>query len=116
PRLSEYVKNIEKCTKLVNAFGVTEFNNFAFFDEFCYWYDYFYQAENGDEEDDIGYELTEKTKMPEIDFEEFFTKLNLDTASRFEEHSLRNPERTKIMEIIRECSAGRWGLPNFQRY
>ena len=121
-KLDNYPSNIEKCRKLITSVGMQELDNFAIFDVFCYWYDYINESGilgNDKEEDDIddfGYKVEEKIRIAEVDFVSFLEDVNLDNASKFEPHSLRNPERVKVNEIIQNCSKGIWVLPNFQRY
>jgi hypothetical protein len=115
PKLDEYIKNIDKCNKLINTLGASEFTDLGLFDTFCYWYDNFYLLEE-EEEDNVSNELAEKIKLADVNFVEFFNKVNLEEFMNFESHALKNPERATINEIIKESSMGRWVLPKFQRY
>lgn len=55
------------------ALGAPELHDLRLFDSFCYWYDNFFQSEKEEEDDDdIGYELTVKMKLSEVNFNAHF--------------------------------------------
>lgn len=116
-KLENYLDSVQKCKKLINALGVSELNNLTIFDEFCYWYDYIYKESTVQEqEEETESETRERIRVKDIDYRTFLQSVKLDNASKFEPHSLRNPERIKIEQIITNVSTGKWALPNFQRY
>jgi len=119
PKLEKYIENIEKCNKLISFINMPELKDYTIFDLFCYWYDHLYEMKGTDiddeDETDI-YQTEEKTKIPVINIPKFLDEIILDNSYKLETHSLRNPERVKIRQIIENCQKGIWVLPNFQRY
>lgn len=115
-KLEHYLDNVSKVKKLIAALNMPEVKDLAVFDVFCYWYDYFYKASNSADDEDVESEEEEKAKVAEVNPSTFVESLKLENMSKFEPHSLRNPERIKINQIISNSSKGKWVLPNFQRY
>ncbi|MGH2612778.1 MAG: GmrSD restriction endonuclease domain-containing protein [Rhabdochlamydiaceae bacterium] len=115
-KLEHYLDNVEKVKKFIAKLNIHELQNLAVFDVFCYWYDYFYKATNSSDEEETESEYDEKIKIVEIDPQIFVQSVQIDDVAKFEPHSLRNPERIKINQIISNSSKGKWALPNFQRY
>jgi hypothetical protein len=118
-KLVKYPSNIEKCKKLITSLGVQELNDFTLFDAFCYWYDRISELriqdsarEEDEDDDEASYKADEKIRITELDYLSFLEGLNLDNISKFEPHSLRNPERVKVNQIVENCSKGVWVLPN----
>jgi uncharacterized protein with ParB-like and HNH nuclease domain len=74
------------------------------------------EEEEEEEDDEASYKADERIRITEIDYSSFLKSINLDNISKFEPHSLRNPERVKVNQIVQNCSKGIWVLPNFQRY
>lgn len=122
-KLVSYTSNIEKCKKLIALLDIQELDDFTLFETFCYWYDRISELriqdnpreEEGDD-DEASYKADERIRITEIDYSSFLKHLNLDNISKFQPHSLRNPERVKVNQIVQNCSKGTWVLPNFQRY
>lgn len=126
--LSDYVEAVNKCKRLIEAIDVAELQNLTIFDLFCYWYDRLYRksladeeamrgAEQQGDEDEDTIEAEPARTDEKVVLSEFLSAFKLDNnVSKFEPHSLRNPERIKIDQIIHYCDSGRWVLPNFQRY
>jgi uncharacterized protein with ParB-like and HNH nuclease domain len=116
-KLDNYLTNVDKCHKLISFLGIPEITDFTVFDLFCYWYDYLYERKEQDESDDDEgqYATVERIRVPEINIPAL---LNTIEVNNFEQqyHSLRNPERIKINQIIINSQKGVWVLPNFQRY
>ncbi|QLH08562.1 GmrSD restriction endonuclease domain-containing protein [Candidatus Nitrosotenuis sp. DW1] len=115
-KLEHYLDNVEKVKKFITALEVPELNDLAVFDVFCYWYDYFYKASNPSDDEEAESEDEERIRVTEIDPRTFIENVPLENLAKFEPHSLRNPERIKINQIISNSSKGKWVLPNFQRY
>lgn len=116
-KLEYYPDNVKKCKKLVSELNVLELNNLTAFDEFCYWYDRIYkESVEKDEEEEIDSEGEERIRIDEVNFPHFIESVSLDNVAKYEPHSLRNPERIKVNQIITNVSQGRWVLPKFQRY
>ncbi len=118
-KLENYPHNIQKCKKLIATLNTLELNDLAVFDMLCYWYDYIYRrtaAMEEEEEEEIEVQTRQRIGIGEVNLPIFLGSVNLDNIAKFESHSLRNPERIKINQIISNVSTGRWVLPNFQRY
>ncbi len=115
-KLEHYLDNVGKCKKLIAALGVEELQNLTIFDEFCYWYDSIYKGDNVEEEEETESDVEEKIRVEEVNLPKFLESAQLDNLAKFEPHSLRNPERIKVDQIISNASNGKWVLPNFQRY
>ena len=116
-KIEDYSDGIAKCKKLINFIGIDEFKNLAVFDLFCYWWDSLREKEIVVEErdDEEEYE-SKKTEFDDVDYSQFVKQLDLENNAKFLPHSLPNPERITIQEIIQNCERGKWQLPNFQRY
>lgn len=120
-KLKEYPENIAKINKLVDLLGLEVLKNQDYFDLFCYWYDSKIlevkrETESIEEEGEIVSETEEEVKIKDINIADFIESINLENASKFSPHSLRNPERIKIFQIIDKVSKTEWVLPHFQRY
>ena len=113
-KMEDYLDTIEKCKKLIKQLNVEELKDLANFDVFCYWYDYIIEKELEEVEEDET-EVIRKN-IHDVNISEFLQVVKLDEKKKYEPHSLPNPERIKIRDIIQHCEKGRWQLPNFQRY
>lgn len=113
-KLVDYSDSIKKCQKLINELQVDELKNLTVFDVFCYWYDHIRKTEELEEiiedSDVVGKEIDD------VNFEEYLSTVKLEGKKSFEPHSLPDPQRIKIRDIIQNCEKGRWEIPNFQRY
>lgn len=121
PRLSSYLNGVGQCKKLIEVINEAELKDLANLDLFCYWYDYLFQSSKDEDseadDDEIGYVINEKIKTTELDFPKFLESIEgLDILSTLQSPSLKNPDMVKINEVIRNCSIGKWVVPNFQRY
>src|SRR5206468_7759507 len=114
-KLDNYLPNVEKCKKLISFLAIPEITDFTVFDLFCYWYDYLYEKKDQEDEDDESQYVTgERIRVPEINIPQLINSLKLEKGLELQYHSLRNPERIKINQIILNCEKGVWVLPNFQ--
>ena len=120
PKLDKYVDNIKKCNKLISFINIAELKDFTVFDLFCYWYNHLYERKRDsieeEEEEESLYLTEEKVKIPLVDIKELLNQIIVEDLYNLETHSLRNPERVKLNQIIQNCEKGNWVLPNFQRY
>jgi hypothetical protein len=115
-KLDKYLTNVDKCHKLISFLDIPEITDFTVFDLFCYWYDYLYEKKEQYEGDDEGQYVTgQRIRVPEINMPSLPNTLELQNFEQ-QYHSLRNPERIKINQIILNSEKGSLVLPNFQRY
>ncbi len=94
-RLEFYLENVQKCKRLIDTLAEPEFQDFAVFDLFCYWYDQYYRKEE-EPRPDIEEEMGDRTTVKPIDFVPFVNSLNLENVGKFDPRSLKNPDT--IME------------------
>jgi len=55
-------------------------------------------------------------KIEEINFPELYEKVEENKIKDEKLEKIKNPEKITINEIIKNCSKGKWVLPQFQRY
>lgn len=68
-----------------------------------------------DQEEEIP-ESEEEAPVKEVNLPIFLESINLENISKFSPHSLRNPERINIRDIISKVAKTDWVIPHFQRY
>ena len=121
-KLDEYLSNIEQINSLVEKIGFDLLNNHNYQDLFFYWYDSEVLSEerkikkDESEEDENVVETEEEVKIEQVNIPSFVEKVNVDTGFDFTPHSLGDPQRIKINQIISQVSKTKWVLPHFQRY
>lgn len=121
-KLVDYLSNVDKINDLVKELNYPTIGNNAYQDLFFYWYDSELLSEDRreekeeDEESENEFETEEEFQNEAIDFQEFIKEVNLPSSVDFVAHSLSDPQRIKINQIVSFCSDGRWVLPRFQRY
>ena len=118
-RLDYYLDNTEKLKELVAELGFEKLNDQKYLDLFCYWYDSKIQDKKKEEitdEEEETPEREEEITAEEVDLPVFLESIDLENASKFSPHSLRNPERIKIRDIITKVAKTEWVIPHFQRY
>lgn len=119
-QLREYPQNIAKINKLVDLVGLDLLRNQDYLNLFCYWYDskilYAKRKVASEEEGEIDIGPEEEARIKEINIPDFMDSVDLENLSKFSPHSLRNPERIKVYQIIENASKAKWVLPHFQRY
>lgn len=120
-KLKEYPNNIPKIEKLIDLIGTDLLKSQDYFDLFCYWYDTTIldlkkKAQDLEEEEEADSGESEEGKIKDVDFSNFIMSIDLENISKFSAHSLRNPERIKINQIIGKISKAHWVIPHFQRY
>lgn len=119
-KLADYPESIEKIDKL--ELGSELLGNRDYQDLFFYWYDSEILSEERraareeTEEGETARETEEEVKREEIDMNDFIEQVNLEKGFDSSPHSLGDPQRIKIREIISRSSEARWVLPHFQRY
>lgn len=127
-KLMYYPENIQKLKKFVQDYGIDIVDNYNKLDMFCYWYDEYVlkkrkkekkKADMGDAARKAWETRKGKRATDDINIEEVNVSFILNSidpsASQYEPHSLRPPDRVKIRDIILNAEK-RWKLPNFQRY
>ncbi|MFQ5963784.1 MAG: DUF262 domain-containing protein [Candidatus Scalinduaceae bacterium] len=121
-KLIDYTDNIKKIDKLIAHLGLEILKNHNYQDLFFYWYDSEILSEERraskkeSEEGETETETEEEVKKEEIDIIQFIEDVNLEKGFDFTPHSLGDPQRIKINQIISSSSKARWVLPHFQRY
>ena len=120
-KLDEYLNNIEQINSLVEKIGFDLLKNHNYQDLFFYWYDSEILSEERKikkeelEEENI-IETEEEVKIEQVNIPSFVEKINIDSGFEFTPHSLGDPQRIKINQIISQASKTKWVLPHFQRY
>lgn len=121
-KLVDYTKNIKDIEDLVKSLKEDLLKNYNFQDLFFYWYDSEILSEerrtkkdDSEGEENI-VETEEEVKKEEINFDQFLENINLEKGFDFIPHSLGDPQRVKINQIIQKVLGTRWVLPRFQRY
>jgi hypothetical protein len=121
-KLIEYPENIAKINRLVDQLGFDLLKDLKYQDLFFYWYDSEILSEERritkeeTEEGETATETEQEVKVAEIDIKTFIEQVNIDKGFDFKPHSLGDPQRIKINNIISLSSKARWVLPHFQRY
>lgn len=121
-KLEDYPENIEKINVLVGQLGLELLKNHNYQDLFFYWYDSEILSEERriiteeTEEGETETETEEEVKIEKVDIKEFIEEVNTEKGFDFTPHSLGDPQRIKINQIIALSSKARWVLPHFQRY
>lgn len=121
-KLDEYINNIEQINYLLEKTGFDLLKNLNYQDLFFYWYDSEILSEERKikkEESEDGenvIETEEEVKSERVSFPSFIENINLDKGFEFTPHSLGDPQRIKINQIISSVSKTKWVLPHFQRY
>ena len=116
------MSNIEQINSLVEKIGFDLLNNHNYQDLFFYWYDSEVLSEerkikkDESEEDENVVETEEEVKIEQVNIPSFVEKVNVDVDFDFTPHSLGDPQRIKINQIISQASKTKWVLPHFQRY
>ncbi len=120
-KLDEYLNNIEQIKHLVEKIGFNLLKDHNYQDLFFYWYDSEILSEERkikkeeSEDDESIIETEEEIKFEQISVPSFIEKINLE-GFEFIPHSLGDPQRIKINQIISNASKTKWVLPHFQRY
>jgi len=116
-KLKYYIDNIARVKLLIKETGYDKIKNQDYFDLFCYWYDINYYLKKK-KQGKIGrknrVKLVETVVVSNVDVPSFLSSVDL-TGAQYEPHSLKNPERIKIRDIIAKIEKS-LVLPNFQRY
>jgi hypothetical protein len=121
-KLDDYPSNIKKIGKLIKDLNFDLLQNHYYQDLFFYWYDSEILSEERrtkkeeSEEDENLIETEEEVKSEDINLTEFIDKVNLEKNFDFQPHSLGDPQRIKINQIISNVAKAKWVLPHFQRY
>jgi hypothetical protein len=121
-KLINYTDNIEKINTLIAQLGLKILENHNYQDLFFYWYDSEILSEERraakkeSEEGETETETEEEVKKEEINIKKFIENVNLEKGFDSTPHSLGDPQRMKIHQIISLSSDARWVLPHFQRY
>jgi hypothetical protein len=121
-KLRDYPDDIKKIDRLVGQLGLELLKDRDHQDLFFYWYDSEILSEERraakaeTEEGETATETEEEVKREQIDVKEFIEQVNLEEGFDFTPHSLGDPQRIKINQIISFSSKARWVLPHFQRY
>lgn len=121
-KLVDYIENIKKIDRLVEQLDLDLLKDRNYQDLFCYWYDSEILSEERritkkeTEEAETATETEEEVKKEEIDIKQFIEQVNVEKGFDFTPHSLGDPQRIKINNIISFSSKARWVLPHFQRY
>ncbi|MBI4154733.1 DUF262 domain-containing protein [Candidatus Woesearchaeota archaeon] len=121
-KLDEYPDNIKKLKLLTEDLGEATLKSQDYFDLFCWWYDSEILSEERRavkeeaEEGENIIEQEEEIKSEEVNIKEFVEKVDLEKSFDFVPHSLGDPQRIKINQIILNASKSKWVLPHFQRY
>jgi hypothetical protein len=121
-KLSDYPDNIKKIDKLVSQLGLEILKDHNYQDLFFYWYDSEILSEERravkeeTEEAETETETEDEVKREQVDIKKFLEEINIEKGFDFTPHSLGDPQRIKINQIINLSSKARWVLPHFQRY
>ena len=121
-KLVDYTENIKKVDRLVEQLRFKLLKDRNYQDLFFYWYDSEILSEERrtkKEEIEAGETATEteeEVKRVEIDIKQFLEQVDIEKGFDFTPHSLGDPQRIKINNIISLSSKARWVLPHFQRY
>jgi len=113
-KLSDYPETIEKLKRFVEELDYEILKNNDNLDIFCYWYDEFMLKDEPKEKSKKSKKNSEDVKIENVNIPEIIQSIDF-SLSDYVPHSLRNPERIKIRDIIVNVER-RWVLPNFQRY
>lgn len=121
-KLDAYLNNIEQINNLIGKIGLDLLKNHSYQDLFFYWYDSEIlseerkiKKEESEEEENV-IETEEEVKIEQISIPSFIEKINVESGFEFIPHSLGDPQRIKINQIISHASKTKWVLPHFQRY
>ena len=121
-KLSDYPDNIKKIDRLVEQLGLEILKDHNYQDLFLYWYDSEILSEERRavkkeaEEGETETETEEEVKKEVVDIKRFLEQINIEKGFDITPHSLGDPQRIKINQIINLSSKARWVLPHFQRY
>ncbi|MDK2907617.1 MAG: hypothetical protein PWQ87_75 [Candidatus Woesearchaeota archaeon] len=119
-KLEDYPENIKKIDKLVEQLGLEILKDNNYQDLFFYWYDSEILREERrtvkEETEEGETETEEEVKREEVNISDFINEIDIKKGIDFYPHSLGDPQRIKINEIINLSSKKRWVLPHFQRY
>lgn len=121
-KLNEYLDNVKKIDELIDALGYELIKKRDYQDLFFYWYDSELLSEERRikkqdvEEAETAPEVEDEIKIEEINVKEFIEAINIDNGFDFKPHSLADPQRIKINQIVSKCDNVKWVLPHFQRY
>jgi hypothetical protein len=121
-KLDDYIDNMEKINALIDKIGFDLLTNHNYQDLFFYWYDSEILSEerkikkDESEEEEDAVETEEEVKVEQVHIPSFVEKLDIDSGFDFKPHSLGDPQRIKINQIISQISKTKWVLPHFQRY
>lgn len=120
-KIANYMESRSKVNKLIARLGINSTDDRIIHNLFAWWYDSVRikegegegEYEEDNEEDEK--EGVSKT-FSDIQYRQFLQSVDPDRLKNLEPHTLRNPERIKISEILENCQGGTWQLPDFQRY
>lgn len=121
-KLSDYPNNIKKINILVEQLGLEILKDHNYQDLFFYWYDSEILSEERraikkeTEEGETETETEEEVKREEVDIKKILEQINIEKRFDFTPHSLGDPQRIRINQILNLSSKARWVLPHFQRY
>jgi len=121
-KLDGYLNNIEQIKSLIEKIGFELLKNHNYQDLFFYWYDSEVLSEERKikkdefEEEENVIETEEEVKIEKISIPSFIEKINVESGFDFTPHSLGDPQRIKINQIMSHTSKTKWVLPHFQRY
>lgn len=121
-KLIDYPDNLKKINKLVSQLSLEILKDHNYQDLFFYWYDSEILSEERRavkkeaEEAETETETEEGAKREEVDIKKFLKEIKIEKGFDFIPHSLGDPQRIKINQIINLSSKARWVLPHFQRY
>ncbi|MFH1367939.1 MAG: DUF262 domain-containing protein [Elusimicrobiota bacterium] len=121
-KLNDYLDNINKINALINDLKFDVIKNHDYQDLFFYWYDSEFLNEERrankieSEEDENISETEQEVKSEDINIPDFIGKIDAQKDFEFTPHSLGDPQRIKINQIISNVEKTKWVLPHFQRY
>jgi hypothetical protein len=121
-KLADYTDNKKKIDGLVDQLGYERLKITDYQDLFFYWYDSEILSEErrtkkkAAEEAETAIETEQAIKRDEINIKNFIEQLKIEKGFDFSPHSLGDPQRIKVNNIISLSSKTRWVLPHFQRY
>lgn len=118
-KLTEYSNNIVKIDKLFATLEMILDRDHQ--DLLFYWYDAETLSEDRREkkegvEDETIEEVESEVKSEIVGYSDLLRKIDLKKDFNFEPHSLGDPQRIKISQVINKCGQAKWVLPHFQRY
>jgi len=121
-KLDEYTNNIKKIDTLVRELDSDLLRNRDYEDLLVYWYDSEILSEEKrakkkeSEEEETAQETENGIRSELVDYRRFLENVDLEKGFDFEPHSLGDPQRIRISQIVNKCDKADWVLPHFQRY